>query len=185
MDDHIDPEHLSRLSQELAAERAKLPDRRRKYKVPDGMVIGSAEYKIWMAEQVQLRQRLYQKKAYLNRRKISLALQKYTENDQQTAEAAIAEVDTQLAALRELKPVDVSDVKRGRPSKTSEHYTKEVEDRRNPWIVEHAEKYGVSYEEAERIMNSPDYKDGTSFEQYINKMAKGLEAIIGKPLGDL
>lgn len=161
MDEH-DAEHLSRLA-------AELPDRRRRYEVPEGMVIGSDEYKKWMLEQRTLRNRLYQKKQYLKRRMLTLALQKYEEHNLTTVADAIKEVDEQLAELRQLKPVEVSAV-RGRPKKVEEP----EEPIEVPFIREMADKHGVTYEEAKTIMTSDGYKGDESFVQLMSSRLEDI-----------
>lgn len=177
MDEH-DNAHLSQLAQEFTAD--ELRDHRRKYKLPEGMVVGSIEYMKWMVEQQALRQRLYQKRAYLKRRKLTLALQKNEEFNATTIEIALAQVDEDLAEMRALRPVSYEPVRRGRPAKDGSLKMEEVVEE-VPFIRDMATRHNVSYEEAKGIMTGPDYKGDESFEEAMNSR---LLDIISAPKKD-
>lgn len=177
MDEHLDDEHLSRLAEETTKEVDTLRDARRRYKVPDGIIPGTLEYKKWQVEHQKLRNKLYQKRAYLRRRKLALALQKYTEGEQTTVEEAIAVVDDELNQLREVRSKDLIPARATPKTKKEESTLPQYE-----FVEEMAKKHNISYDEAYRIMFADDYNGDESFEAV---QAKKLEEILGKPLTEV
>lgn len=158
--EHSD-EHNSSLAGEFSVD--ELRDFRRKYPIPEGMVVGSDEYKMWMAKQTVLRQKLYQKRAYLRRRKATLALQKYEGGKVETVEAAIAAVDAQLDEMRALRKEEVK-IETSTPNPPAES--------RIPFIEEMAKEHGVSYEIAETVMSADDYVGEESWRTYLSGLAE-------------
>lgn len=152
--DHITPEEL-------------LQDHRRSRtsKAPEGVVTGSPEYWKWWREQNVSRNKLYQKRAYLKRRKLTLAMQRKDNMDDATIEAALHEVDEQLASIREFRAADVAATRKAAaldPKRIDDPTATEFtdnDDNEIPFIRELTDMYPpLTYDEVFTAMQADDYR---------------------------
>lgn len=150
-----------------------LQDHRRKTKAPEGIIVGSPEYYKWWREQNVLRNRLYQKRHYLKKRKLMLALDVAKVKDEKTIEQAIAEVDDELERLKDVKK-DHLEPARATPVEVKA----EVE---IPFIREQGDRFGVTYAQSKEVMNDPNYRGDESFVEYVANMNNRLDDILNTP----
>jgi hypothetical protein len=156
--------------------RDLLKDRRRQRTsgVPDDVPAGTKEYQKAWREKNRLKQRLYQKRTYLLKRKATMALQKYEAKSDEELRAAIAEVDEQLSLMRELRRDEVAET-RSTPVEVTDSSPKLPD---IPFVREQATRFHLTYEEAYAIMHSDDYAGDESFNK---KMNEGLADILKGP----
>lgn len=134
----------------------ELKDHRRKSKCPEGMVVGSNEYWRWWRQNNVGRNKLYQRRAYLRRRKLTIAVDRADTNET-LIEDELREVDEQIAALREF-------------SKNSKVVPKIPLSRlveKHPWVEEEAARYNVPYEIAEKVMLADDYRGDETWQEFL------------------
>ena len=162
-------QHVANLAAEFTEE--ELRDRRRKYPLPAGMVIGSPEHLLWRAQQDRLRQRLYNKRSYLKRRKATLALNRYEAGQAESMEAALKAVDDELARTAALDAEETKLIREAAKGIATEDYRTEVDDPEIPFVREMADKHSVSYADALRIMNDDTYLGDESFIAFKAKSA--------------
>lgn len=159
-------EELEKLSQ-------MFPDGRKRGSAfaPPDVVVGSPEYwRLWK-ERNKERNRLYQKRSYLRRKKLTLALQKYEDHSQTTIAQALAEVEAELAQLKELRPSQVAETRIA-----TRGVGEPLEEFEVPFIRDMAEKYGLSYKAAQEMMSRESYRGEVEFEEL---MALRLKDILG------
>lgn len=146
-----------------------LRDRRhdRRSKAPEGIVTGSKEYWQWWRNTNKLRNRLYQKRNYLRKRKILLALQKVEEEDVETIEAALREVDDELALMKNLRGESVAVTRTTAKKEKEETVVVEHDPNEIPFVREMADKHHVDYATALTIMNRDDYRGDDSFTEHL------------------
>lgn len=151
MADITDADFTDILSQSFTTE--ELADKRKKSKAPEGVIVGSPEYWRWWRQQNQLRNRLYQKRAYVKRQRFILA-SRLSEKKDISFEVALAEIDEAVAATRQVQ----ADIKTFAPV---------AEEPRIPFIEEEAERHGVQYDIAFKVMDDPDYKGKESWDTFL------------------
>jgi altronate dehydratase len=165
---------IKRVEEEIRNDPDPLRDHRKRSRAPEGVIVGSPEYWKWWREENKLKNRLYQRRSYLRRRKVILALQKHEEGEAENIEAALREVDEAIASLSLLRNSQVAET-RIKLKASAENMDKEAAVLEVPFIREMADKYGVTYVEAKRIMTADDYKGDESF---TNEMNSRLEDIL-------
>lgn len=140
-------------------------DHRRRTKAPEGIIPGSNEYWKWWRDNNRGRVRLYQRRAYLKRRKLVTAAARALENDTRI-EDELREMEEQLASLNLIRDEPLA-VVAGPPQ--------------HPFIADEAKRRGVTYEEALAIMGRDTYKES----DWTTTMEDRLRDIIGDaPLGE-
>lgn len=150
----------------------ELADHRRKSQCPEGIVVGSNEYWKWWREQNRERMRLYQKRAYLKKRKLALAFQKYDEQGLESVEAALAEIDEQIAILREVNSHNVAETRKKATVVKAQPNPVEVDHIASrpdeiPFVREMAEIYHIDYDTSLAIMTRDDYRGDDTFREVL------------------
>ena len=124
-------------------------DHRRRTRAPEGIIVGSNEYWRWWRQNNQSRNKLYQRRAYLKRRKLTMASARSGEKET-TVEDELEEIDAQIEALREF-----AESNKVVPKKPLQEIVNKT-----AFIDDEAQKYNIPYEVAEKFMYSNDW-DGT------------------------
>lgn len=153
--------------------RLNLPDRRRRYAVPEGLTPGTLEYKAWQVKQEAARRKLYNKLAYLKKRKVVLAMSRFERKKMDSLEDAMKEVEAELKELREHKQVEVTETIRANRSIPSPdfHLPDEEHSDEIPFIRELTNMYPpLTYSEVFKAMNSDAYD--TRGEALLKEMAE-------------
>jgi hypothetical protein len=161
MADQLDP--LSTLSEEdravlnkLTEEQklALLSDRRRKTIAPEGIIPGTNAYHRWYREQNREKVRLYQRRAYLKRRRLSIAFDRVAERGTRIDDE-LKEIDAAISSITEMRKAEAIPVP---PTPLT------LLEGQIPFVAEEANRLCISYDDCLSFMQSPDYRGEDSWQ---------------------